>query len=62
MIYYFSATGNSKYMATRRQEDNGTLVSVTDAAAMVKAHGDKNTDVVEESSKVKNKKGREQYE
>ena len=31
MIFYFSATGNSKYVATRLQEDGETLISVADA-------------------------------
>ena len=31
MIFYFSATGNSKYVATRLREDDEDLISVTDA-------------------------------
>ena len=31
MIFYFSATGNSKYVASRLQEDGEELISVTDA-------------------------------
>lgn len=31
MIFYFSATGNSRYVAARLQEDGETLVSVADA-------------------------------
>ena len=31
MIFYFSATGNSKYVATRQQADGERLISVADA-------------------------------